>query len=114
MSNDPTLLDQMASSRPTRWTFGVLVAALVFVGCFLSWHAGIVHATDARFASIETAIAEARGERREISIDSREVATRLIVIETRLIAMDESGERLRDDVRAIRDAVAPLPRPKER
>lgn len=113
MSNDPTLLDQMAASAPTRWTFGALVSVLVAVGCFLAWHAGVVHATDARFEALEAAVHEARGERREIAIDSREVYSRLIVIETRLVAMDEGIERMRADVIAIRDAVAPLPRAKD-
>lgn len=109
-TTDPTLLAQMAASKPTRLAFGVLLVAIVVCVVVGAWFAGHASATEVRFAAIETAIVEARVERQAISLDTREVYTRLVVIETRLIAMDENMGRVRLDVAAIRDAVAPLPR----
>lgn len=109
-ATEPSLIEQMASSRPTRVAVGVLLLAVVACVVVGAWFAGHANATEQRFAVIETAIAEGRGERREIGMDSREVYTRLTVIETRLVGLDETIERMRVDVSAIREAVAPLPR----
>jgi hypothetical protein len=104
---DPTLLAQMAASRPTRLVVGVLLLSVVVCAIVGAWFVGRVHATEQRFAMIESAVKDA-------SVDSREIYTRLTVIETRLVGLDETMERMRIDVAAIRNAVAPLPSPRSK
>jgi septal ring factor EnvC (AmiA/AmiB activator) len=109
---DPTLLAAMATSRETRVAVGVLVIVVVVLLVIGSWSAGAAAATEARFTSIEKAIAEDRGERRSAELDVRDVLTRLTQVETTVGLVREDVRAVKLDTQAIRDAVAPLPRPK--
>ncbi len=112
IGRDPTLLASMAYSRETRVAVGVLVVVIVVLLVIGSWSAGAAAATEARFTSIEKAIAEDRGERRSAELDAREVLTRLTQVETTVGALRDDVRDVKADTQAIRDAVAPLPRSK--
>ncbi len=114
--NDPTLLAAMATSRETRVAVGVLVIVVVALLVIGSWSAGAAAATEARITSVENAIKTDRGVNQ--GRQDRDEWTRRDVLEqiAELKAEQQAAGRmlleLRDDVKAIRDAVAPLPRAK--
>jgi len=110
VGHEPTLLAAMATSRETRVSVGLLVVAVVVSLVIGSWAWGAHAATEARFDSIEQRISEDRGERRSAELDVRDVLARLTQIETALGLQREDMARVRSDVAAIRDAVAPLPK----
>lgn len=110
MTHGPTLIASMAASRETRVAVGVLVIVVTVLLVIGSWSAGAAAATEARFASIEAAISQDRGERRSSELDVRDVLARLTQIETTLGHVREDVRRVNEDAQAIRDAVAPLPR----
>ena len=114
---EPTLLASMATSRPTRWTVLVLCGAVLAMLLLAAFAAGAVHATETRFAAIEKALEASQGADRgrhdRDEMTRRDVFEQLIELRTKQEAQGVMLLQMRDDVRAIRDAVAPLPRPKE-
>lgn len=114
--HNPTLNASMDASPATRVTVYVLAGALIVVLLLGAFAAGAVHATDARFQAIESAVESDRGvsqgrhDRDEWT--RRDVFEQLAEIKAEQQAAGRLLLELRDDVKAIRDAVAPLPRSK--
>lgn len=113
---DLRLSEAAAKSPGVRIAFVVMAATIFVLVTIGSFAAGAVHATEKRFETIESAIetnrdaAKGRSDRDEWT--RRDVSEQLAELKANQQAQGMLLLDLRDDVKAIRNAVAPLPRAK--